>query len=102
MGAFDILKKDLSIFPPYMIEGNGFIIELRKIYLQFTETLSALIVIFIFINYIFFCQNEINSDNLFRIFNITISSIITFDITLKMMLILPLYKNKYYYGLNYD
>lgn len=67
--------------------------------MQFSESLSVLIVALIFINYIFFCGQYLESNQVFRIFNLTISVLITLDVMVKAWTIPALYRNHYYYGI---
>ncbi len=91
------LRKELDTFPNFMIEGNTLQYKTRRLYLQYNESFSTLIIIFIFTNYMFLC----NRDNylMFRTINTFITSLISADFLFKIILIRTLYLNKYYYGI---
>lgn len=92
-------KKDLALFPPFYVNGEGWAFSIRRSYLQTSEILSSLIGLSIFANFIFFCGKQDEFDLRFRIINLILSLLITLDFVIKYKFIYRLYINTHFYGM---
>ena len=94
-----LISKDLSHFPPFLVQGSSFKSGVTRFWLRYSEFINISLTLLIFINYFLFCQKSASQLDVMITINFIITIFITLEMLLiKLLLIWPLYFNKNYYG----